>query len=125
VIVYGMFGIGLPEMIIIMVVALIVVGPSKLPELAKSLGKAFNEFKRMADEVKETFEEEIVKEETPPEGPPKETTAEGETGVGEATDHEPANEESPQAVAAKGETSGEAASGDAHPRPEEDDKKSP
>ncbi|MCX5798643.1 MAG: TatA/E family twin arginine-targeting protein translocase [Proteobacteria bacterium] len=59
----NMFGIGLPELIVIMVVALIVVGPSKLPELAKSLGKAFNEFRRMADEVKETLEEEVLKEE--------------------------------------------------------------
>jgi len=58
-----MFGIGLPEMIIILVVALLVVGPSKLPELARTLGKAFSEFRRMADEVKETFEEEVLKEE--------------------------------------------------------------
>ena len=57
-----MFGIGLPEILVILVVALIVVGPSKLPELAKSLGKAFNEFKRMADEVKDTIQEEVTKE---------------------------------------------------------------
>lgn len=55
-----MFGIGFPELIIIMVVALLVVGPSKLPELAKSLGKTFREFRRMADDVKESFEEEIA-----------------------------------------------------------------
>lgn len=65
-----MFGIGLPELIVILVVALIVVGPSKLPELAKSIGKAFNEFRRMADEVKETIEEEVVKEELNKEEPP-------------------------------------------------------
>ena len=58
-----MFGIGLPEMIIILVVALLVVGPSKLPELARTLGKAFTEFRRMADDVKETFEEEVMKDE--------------------------------------------------------------
>lgn len=69
-----MFGIGLPEILVILVVALIVVGPSRLPELAKSLGKAFNEFKRMADEVKDTIQEEVIKEE-----PPKETVISQET----------------------------------------------
>ena len=76
-----MFGLGLPEIIIIMVVALLVVGPSKLPDLAKSLGKAFNEFRRMADEVKETFEEEVIKEDQEPKKPVEsvEETASTET----------------------------------------------
>jgi sec-independent protein translocase protein TatB len=52
-----MFGIGLPELILIMAVALIVVGPEKLPELAKALGKGIVELKKAASSLKESFEE--------------------------------------------------------------------
>jgi Tat protein translocase TatB subunit len=52
-----MFGIGMPELLIILVVALIVVGPSKLPKLAKSLGKGLSEFRRAADEIKGSLTE--------------------------------------------------------------------
>jgi Tat protein translocase TatB subunit len=45
-----MFGIGMQELLIILVVALIVVGPKRLPEVAKSLGRGFAEFKRTADD---------------------------------------------------------------------------
>lgn len=58
-----MFGIGLPELILIMAVALIVVGPDKLPELAKSLGKGIVELKKAASSLKESFNEDD--EETP------------------------------------------------------------
>jgi len=51
-----MFGIGMPEMILILVVALIVIGPKKLPDLAKSLGKAMGEFKKATRELKDSFE---------------------------------------------------------------------
>lgn len=40
-----MFGIGMPEMIIVLVIALIVVGPAKLPQLGQSLGKSIRSFK--------------------------------------------------------------------------------
>jgi sec-independent protein translocase protein TatB len=51
-----MFGIGMPEMFLILAIALIVIGPKKLPDLAKSLGRAFSEFKRATSELKESFE---------------------------------------------------------------------
>ena len=52
-----MFGIGLPELILIMAVALIVVGPEKLPELAKGLAKQLVELKKAANVLKESLNE--------------------------------------------------------------------
>jgi TatA/E family protein of Tat protein translocase len=52
-----MLGIGMPELLVILGVALIVVGPSKLPDLAKSLAKGLNEFRKATDEVKSTITE--------------------------------------------------------------------
>jgi TatA/E family protein of Tat protein translocase len=53
----------MPEMVIIAVIALIIFGPRKLPELGKSLGKSIAEFKRASNELKNTLEEEIRTEE--------------------------------------------------------------
>ena len=58
-----MFGIGGPELLIICVVALIVIGPQKLPDLLRSLGKGVAEFKRVGNEVKSTLDDEVTKAE--------------------------------------------------------------
>lgn len=74
-----MFGIGLPELILIMAVALVVVGPEKLPEMAKSLAKGVMELKKTASALKDSLNEvdedagkpweQIEPEEYPPGGP--------------------------------------------------------
>jgi len=55
--------IGLPEMLIILVVALIFFGPRKLPELGRSLGRSINEFKRASNDLRNTLDDEIRAEE--------------------------------------------------------------
>ena len=61
---FAMFGpIGMQELIIIFVIALIVFGPRKLPELGRSLGRSINEFKRASNELKSTLEDEVRVEE--------------------------------------------------------------
>lgn len=57
-----MFGIGTTELMVIFIVAIIVIGPTKLPELAKTLGKAMGEFKRVSNDVKSTIETEMDSE---------------------------------------------------------------
>jgi Tat protein translocase TatB subunit len=59
-----MFGIGFPELLLIMAIALVVIGPKRLPDLARALGRGLSEFKKATDELKQTFQEEVQTDET-------------------------------------------------------------
>ena len=66
-----MFGIGFPELIVILVVALLVFGPAKLPELARSLGRGLAEFRRASSDLRQSLNEAAQEPRIePPEKPP-------------------------------------------------------
>src|SRR6267378_608747 len=65
--------LGMPELLVIFVIALIIFGPRKLPELGRSLGKSLAEFKRASNELRNTLEEEIRIEEQKPKIEPNKT----------------------------------------------------
>ena len=88
-----MFGIGMPELLLILALALIVLGPKRLPEIARALGKGMSEFRRATDELKEEMRqveteiEQSAAQETPrddpllaknTETPPSPATGEGQ-----------------------------------------------
>jgi TatA/E family protein of Tat protein translocase len=64
-----MFNLGVPELLLILAVALIVFGPRKLPEIGRTLGKALGEFRKATDDLKHTIEREVRLEELREIGP--------------------------------------------------------
>ena len=93
--------LGFPELIIIFVVALLVFGPRKLPELGRSLGKGLSEFKRASNDLRQTLDDEIRDEErrtalTTPPSPPAVTTPQP---VVAASDVDDSNVPDPETVA--------------------------
>ena len=67
-----MFGsIGMPELVVIFVIALIIFGPRRLPELGRSLGRSIAEFKRATNELSSTLEKEVRADEIRASAPPQ------------------------------------------------------
>ena len=78
-----MFGIGMPELILILAVALIVLGPKRLPEIARALGKGISEFRRTTEDLKEELRQ-------------VEDELEDATSMGKVTEKSILNEEAPE-----------------------------
>jgi sec-independent protein translocase protein TatA len=89
-----MFGpIGMPELIVIMVIALVIFGPRKLPELGRSLGRSLNEFKRASNELKHTLDDEIRVED---QKVADEKAAQQRTAEQQAAEQQAADQRSPE-----------------------------
>ena len=69
----------MPELLVILVVALVVLGPKRLPEVARSLGKAMAEFRRQTTDIMDEFQVQAMLEEEPPKRPAKPAPAPGAT----------------------------------------------
>jgi TatA/E family protein of Tat protein translocase len=107
-----MFGIGMTELVVILVIALLIFGPNKLPELARSLGRGFGEFRRASYDLRESL---MQATEEPPEPsprtrdqadvppPPPAAAVASDSAAGTASTHAaaPAPEEEPQPDAGK------------------------
>ena len=96
-----MFGIGLPELILIIIAALIFLGPEKLPDLARSLGKAYTDLKRAGDQLKKSIDEAAeqgeVRERTAATEAPKEDALPGHKGTaGDAPGEDNTGEKTPR-----------------------------
>lgn len=108
-----MFSLGTTEILVILVVALLVIGPSKLPDVARTLGKGMAEFRRMSSDVKKTVDLETKLSDLDRQEKDKEADTAVGPGTGEESREngqaEPPSEESPQKSGneAHGETSGE------------------
>lgn len=86
-----MFGMSMTEIIIIAVIALLVLGPKDLPNAAKTLGKAYRDVKRAGDDLRDTFEREVMQEPKKPTAPPQGAIAAGDLEKDVEKDVEKAN----------------------------------
>jgi Tat protein translocase TatB subunit len=94
-----MFGIGFPELLMVLVLALVVIGPKRLPDVARALGRGFTEFKRATDDLKTTFQEEIrtdeIKQQLIKEGKVAASNNPYTSGIGPTVDAETVETDAP------------------------------
>lgn len=123
-----MFGIGPLELVAILVVALLIFGPAKLPELARTLGRGLAEFRRASSDLRQTLTaatEEPPKPAPPPQGP-ADQMASGETPAAtpETPPATPPSDASPKADAQPAAESGSEPEAPSAPEPADDATKS-
>jgi TatA/E family protein of Tat protein translocase len=90
---------GPTELIIILVIALVVLGPGKLPEVGSALGKSIREFRKAASDVKDATSLEPIKSSTPPDEPPRVTPPPTVTPAAPPAASEPSGQGEPVAAA--------------------------
>jgi sec-independent protein translocase protein TatA len=118
-----MLNIGPQELIVVLIIALLVVGPSRLPELGRSIGKALREFRKVQDEVKDTFRFDLSDDPPPAARPssqgPSRSPGAGRTSTnGEARPVPEAGEPDVSTPPASAEPPAAEASGEGAPEPE-------
>ncbi len=86
-----MFGIGPQELLVILIVGLLVLGPKRLPEIARSLGKGLAEFRRASSDLRQSLAlEDEPKRQAPPPRPPAQTAAESQDDPAQSSQDDPA-----------------------------------
>lgn len=91
-----MFGIGSTEILVILVVALLVLGPKKLPQIARTIGRAMGEFRRVSTEFQRTLNTEIAFEEEAEKKKARKAAAEKEARAAAEKAADPAAQETPE-----------------------------
>jgi len=86
-----MFGIGTSEILIILVIALLVLGPNEIPKIAKTLGRGMRELERAKNELKNSIQFEIDENETPETKQPEKSSPEASTEAAESVIDNPAS----------------------------------